>query len=101
MLTILLITFPLVGLFPAIANTIENADENAKLAKKLVLIITIIDLIISFVMWMLFNNNSKSIQFTQETKDISQYDLFLGCDGFSIYFGLLTTIIIPLALLSN
>jgi hypothetical protein len=50
MLTILLITFPLVGLFPALANTVENADENAKLAKKLVLIITIIDLIISFVM---------------------------------------------------
>ena len=33
--------------------------------------------------------------------DLSFYDIYLGLDGISIYFVLLTTIIMPIALLSN
>ena len=37
----------------------------------------------------------------QEYYEISYFDFYLGVDGLSIYFVLLTTIIMPIALLSN
>lgn len=37
----------------------------------------------------------------QEHYDLSFFDLYLGIDGISMYFVLLTTIIMPIALLSN
>jgi NADH-ubiquinone oxidoreductase chain 4 len=37
----------------------------------------------------------------QEYRKLSSFDLYLGVDGISMYFVLLTTIIIPIALLSN
>lgn len=37
----------------------------------------------------------------QEYRDISYFDLYLGVDGLSIYFILLTTLIIPISLVSN
>jgi NADH-ubiquinone oxidoreductase chain 4 len=37
----------------------------------------------------------------QEYHQISSFDFYLGIDGLSIYFVLLTTIIMPISLLSN
>jgi len=37
----------------------------------------------------------------QEYHKIGFFDFYLGLDGLSIYFVLLTTIIMPIALLSN
>jgi len=37
----------------------------------------------------------------QEYHEITYYDFYLGLDGLSIYFVILTTIILPIALLSN
>jgi len=37
----------------------------------------------------------------QEYRDISYFDFYLGVDGLSIYFILLTTLIIPISLVSN
>lgn len=49
----------------------------------------------------MFDFSINQFQFVQEYHQISYFDLYLGLDGLSIYFVLLTTIITPVALLSN
>ena len=49
----------------------------------------------------MFDFSSNQFQFVQEYHEISSFDFYLGLDGLSIYFVLLTTIIIPIALLTN
>lgn len=64
---------------------------------------TIINLIISLIIYILFDFSSKQFQFiqVQEYYQINYFDIYLGVDGISIYFVLLTTIITPIALISN
>nr|ATI20284.1 NADH dehydrogenase subunit 4 [Juglanconis sp.] len=62
---------------------------------------SIINLIISLIIYISFDFSSNQFQFVQEHYDLSYFDLYLGIDGLSIYFVLLTTIIMPIALLSN
>lgn len=62
---------------------------------------SIINLFLSLIMFILFNNSNNQFQFVQEHYNIQYFDIFLGVDSVSIYFVLLTTIIIPVALLSN
>lgn len=53
------------------------------------------------MVFILFDFSSNLFQFVQEYHEISSYELYLGVDGLSIYFVLLTTMIMPIALLSN
>ena len=69
--------------------------------KKIALITTILNLIVSLIIYMLFDFSNNQFQFIQENLDLSFYDIYLGVDGISIYFVLLTTIIMPIALVSN
>lgn len=56
---------------------------------------------VSLLVYILFDFSNNQFQFIQEHYDLSFYDIYLGVDGISIYFVLLTTIIIPIALMSN
>ena len=49
----------------------------------------------------MFDFSSNQFQFVQEYHQVSSFDFYLGLDGLSIYFVMLTTIITPIALLSN
>jgi len=62
---------------------------------------SIINLLISMIMFTLYNFSTNQFQFVQEYYRISNFDFYLGVDGLSIYFVVLTTIIIPISLLSN
>ena len=64
-------------------------------------ITSIFNLIISLVIFILFDFSSNQFQFVQEHYDMNFFDVYLGVDGISIYFVLLTTIIMPIAILSN
>lgn len=104
MLLLTLILMPLYGIFLIVSQFSYNKideHENLKLLKVISLAVTIINLIISLVIWLLFNNTSKHFQFVQEHYVIGYYDFYLGIDGLSIYFVLLTTLIMPIAILSN
>jgi NADH-ubiquinone oxidoreductase chain 4 len=104
MLLLTLILMPLYGIFLIFSQFSYNKTdeyENLKLLKTISLAVTIIDLIISLVIWLLFNNTSKHFQFVQEHYVIGYYDFYLGIDGLSIYFVLLTTLIMPIAIISN
>jgi NADH-ubiquinone oxidoreductase chain 4 len=103
MVLLSLVLFPLYGIFLIISRLSFNKDKNIdfKSLKIISLTITIIDLIISLIVWVLFDNSSKNFQFVQEHYTIGSYDVYLGVDGLSIYFILLTTFIMPIAIISN
>lgn len=112
MLILLLLLIPLTGLF-IIASTVANSDSsNAHIKmvvnreynvqiKRIALNASVCALAVSLVMFALFDFSSNSFQFVQEYHDIGLFNLYLGIDGLSIYFVLLTTIIMPISLLSN
>jgi NADH-ubiquinone oxidoreductase chain 4 len=78
-----------------------NSILNVNKMKKVALSTSIVNLLVSLVVFILYNFSSNQFQFVQEYYTISSFDLYLGVDGLSIYFVILTTIIMPVALLSN
>ena len=102
MLLLTLVIVPLIGIFILSAALTYNVTKsNTKILKIIALAITIIDLIISLLIYILFDYSGKQYQFVQEHYQISYFDFYLGLDGLSIYFVLLTTIIMPISLISN
>ena len=97
MLLLMLLLTPLLGIF---LITISRYFA-LKFEKIIALITTIINSIFSLVIFILFDFSINEFLFVQEYHNLSSYDLYLGIDGISIYFVLLTTIISPIALLSN
>jgi NADH-ubiquinone oxidoreductase chain 4 len=106
MLLSLLLIIPIIGIF-IISNvktySVESGRtiENLRNIKSIALITASINLILSLVIYVFFNSSSNQFQFVQEHYNIQSFDIYLGVDGISIYFVLLTTIIMPIALLSN
>ena len=74
---------------------------NRKRVKTIALTVSIINMIVSLVLFIFFDYSTNQFQFVQEYHEISHFHIYLGVDGLSIYFVLLTTIITPIALLSN
>lgn len=102
MLLLLLLLIPLVGIFIiSTAMSYNLTDTNIKRIKFTALTTSIMNLILSLIIFILFDFSSNQFQFVQEYHQISSFDFYLGLDGLSIYFVLLTTIIIPISLLSN
>jgi NADH:ubiquinone oxidoreductase subunit 4 (subunit M) len=86
----------------ALIYTLHTYNNRGVFLKKvLALTATIINLIVSLVIYILYNNSYNNYQFVLEYHNINYFDIYLGVDGISIYFVLLTTIIMPIALLSN
>ena len=79
----------------------ELTSLNVKRIKAIALITAILNLFISLIIFTLFDFSTNQFQFVQEYHNVSYYDFYLGLDGLSIYFVMLTTIIMPIALLSN
>jgi NADH-ubiquinone oxidoreductase chain 4 len=98
MLLSLLILLPLFG---TLVLFILYSEKNENLLKISSLIITIINLFLSLIIWFLFDNSNQYFQFIQEHYTIGHYDIYLGLDGLSIYFVLLTTLIAPISIISN
>ena len=102
MLLLFLLLIPLVGIFIiSTAMSYNLTAINIKRIKFTALTTSIINLLLSLIIFILFDFSSNQFQFVQEYHQISSFDFYLGLDGLSIYFVLLTTIIIPISLLSN
>ena len=106
-----LLLLPILGIF-LISGSISYDTLPASLSTKstffsnyhykiVALVISIANLIISLVIYILFDFSCNQFQFVQEHYDMSFFDIYLGVDGISVYFVLLTTIIMPIAILSN
>lgn len=95
-----LLTVPIIG--TVVISSIDSLKKSSKVyIKTIALVISVINLAISLVVFILFNNSINQFQYIQEHYNIQLFDIYLGIDGISIYFILLTTIIMPIALLSN
>jgi NADH-ubiquinone oxidoreductase chain 4 len=79
----------------------HNTDQWNKRLKFTALNTSILTLFVSLVMFAFFDFSSNQFQFVQEYHEVSYFSFYLGVDGLSIYFVLLTTIIMPISLLSN
>ena len=97
MLIILLLLAPFIGII--LINLIDK--NNSSNIKKIGLISTLISLIVSLIIFILFDFSNIDYQFVQEIKKIEGINMYMGIDGISIHFILLTTIIMPLVILSN
>jgi NADH-ubiquinone oxidoreductase chain 4 len=99
---LLLLIVPIVGVFIISAGiSYELKGFNQGHIKTVALTTSIINLLLSLMIFILFDFSSNLFQFVQEYHEISNYEFYLGVDGLSIYFVLLTTMIMPIVLLSN
>lgn len=106
MLLLSLLFIPLIGIFIIITNLqnlFVNFNSRAYLRsiKLIALSASVVNFIVSLIIFIFFDFSYNQFQFVQEPYDIMGYNIYLGIDGVSIYFILLTTIIMPIALLSN
>jgi|SRR6266480_2079594 len=97
-----LLVIPVIGiLLISITISYNSTEKSIKFIKCTALITSILNFIFSIIIYMLFDFSINQFQFVQEYYKINSYDFYLGIDGLSIYFILLTTLIIPISLLSN
>jgi len=98
MLLSLLVCLPLLGIV-----AVSSLDYyRSKISPKLVsLSVSVVNLILSLWIFILFHNSSNQFQYVQEHYNLQVFDIYLSIDGISIYFVILTTIIMPIALVSN
>lgn len=102
MLLSLLLLIPLLGIFSiSTGMSYELSYLNIRRIKRIALTTSVLNLFVSLIVFILFDFSSNQYQFVQEYTEISSFDLYLGLDGLSLYFVMLTTIISPVALLSN
>ena len=97
MLLTSLVLVPIIGILSIVINNKLSINN----MKYIALTSSIINLFISLIIFILFDFSTNQFQFVQEYHNISYFDFYLGIDGLSIYFVLLTTIIMPIAILSN
>ena len=97
-----LLLIPLLVIF-IISSNISYEDKKLKIKfyKIIAFVTSIINLTLSLIIFLLFDFSNNQFQFVQEYYDMNFFDIYLGVDGLSIYFVLLTTIIMPIAILSN
>jgi len=89
-----LLMIPIIGVI-----TIFLVGENTSYQKQVALITSLINFILSLVLWANFDSNYNGFQF------VTEFSPFvwgrLGLDGISIFFVLLTTFTIPICILSS
>jgi NADH-ubiquinone oxidoreductase chain 4 len=78
-------------------NTIQSESQ----MKRVALGTSLINFVLSIVLWGEFDSSTSEYQFTQEFNQVNFCHLHIGVDGISLYFVLLTTFITPICILSN
>ena len=92
--------------------TLDEYNSNERI-KKIALFTSLINLMLSIIMWFQFDPNSSNYQFVSDfgylssathlqiSDSLSFCHFHVGVDGISLYFVLLTTFITPVCILSN
>ena len=96
----LLLIIPIIGsLFTILVP--ETTVENRTKIKNIAITTSMINFFISILLLVFFDSSTSEYQFVTEFSQLSFCHFYIGVDGISIYFVLLTTFITPIALLSN
>lgn len=97
-----LLLLPIIGVIILSTNILNYLfGYTTKGIKITGLIFSILNLLISEIIFIFFDFSNNQYQFIQESYEIGSFNVYLGIDGLSIYFVLLTCIIMPISLLSN
>ena len=96
----LLLIIPIIGSILTMLVP-ETTIENRTKIKNIAITTAMINFFISIILLVLFDSSTSEYQFVTEFAQLSFCHFFIGVDGISIYFVLLTTFITPIALLSN
>ena len=96
----LLLIIPIIGSILTMLVP-ETTIENKIRIKNIALTTSMINFFISIVLLVLFDSSTSDFQFVTEFAKLSFCHFYIGVDGISVYFVLLTTFITPIALLSN
>src|ERR1700748_2208240 len=92
---LMLLLLPLIGIFSV------TLSRNELEMKNLAVMFSISSFVVSVIMFISFDFSNIDYQFVQEILEINGIYLYMGVDGISIYFVLLTTLIMPLVIFSN
>lgn len=94
-----LLFLPVIGVFLLLIIP----SYNTMLLKTTALVFSLLTFILSLFLWILFDNTTGFFQFSEIIYWIfdSSFFLSLGVDGISLFFILLTTLLIPLCLLAS
>jgi NADH-ubiquinone oxidoreductase chain 4 len=98
----LLLLIPILGCLPLILiKTEEESYKTNSLMKTIALSTSLLNLILSIIIWIQFDSFTSEYQFVEEFNLIRNFHFNIGIDGISLYFVLLTTFITPICILSN
>jgi NADH:ubiquinone oxidoreductase subunit 4 (subunit M) len=98
MLTTLLV-LPLAGAL-LLAMSSDSTSSSVLRVKIIALVVTTATFLASLLMWTQFNGSESGYQFTDSFTSLSFLHMHIGVDGLSLYFVLLTTFTMPIAVLS-
>ncbi len=98
LLSSLLLT-PLLGIITLYSYNYYDKKINS--LKKIAFIFSCITLVITILITLQYDYSNNQFQFIENNYFLSYFNIYLGLDGLSIYFVLLTSIIMPIAILSN
>lgn len=102
LLLISLLLIPILGVVTLSTNILNYFfNFTSKIVKIIGLIFSILNLLLCETIFILFDFSNNQFQFVQESYEVGSFNIYLGLDGLSIYFVLLTCIIMPISLLSN
>lgn len=96
----LLLLIPIIGSLIMLVIPEKKDSSNSNL-KDIAVFTSIINLIISILLWVQFDCSTSDYQFVSEFTQLSFCHFNVGIDGISLYYVLLTTFITPIALVSN
>jgi len=98
-LLLLLILLPLLGA----VTIIFIKDTNTKLIRNVALIFSMSAFVFSTLLWVFFDRSTAKFQFVEEFLWIpsSNINFFIGVDGISLFFVILTTLLVPLCILAS
>src|SRR5690625_1662346 len=93
-----LLTVPVIGTI-VIASIDSYKKGSVVYTKTVALVASVINLFISLVMFILFNNSTNQFQYVQEHYNVQLFVIYLVVDGIYIYFVLLIIFIFYILIL--
>src|SRR5437764_1269240 len=93
-----LLLIPIIGIFVILLN--KDNEVSLTNIKFIALSTSIINLIVSLIIFILFDFSTNQFQFVQEYHEIGYFDFYLCVDGLSIYFVLLGSLFLLLSILA-
>ena len=95
----LIIVLPLIG---AIILVFTN-DNHLDRIRNIALSFSMLTFFLSTFLWVLFDRSTAKFQFVEEFLWIpsSNINFFIGVDGISLFFVILTTLLVPLCILAS